>query len=721
MLYIYMAKVRLPHAIHILAVWPLIGTAFSPLKAEDHPYHSSCATVATQRNIPDEMLKPWESEAESLSLSLLQTQEAKHQVLSEGVSPSQSKVTPHTKIVVQQQSEQQGRQIAELQSAKEELEVELKRAKEALGKAQGVVQAKTRRAPHNVLLEQADDVLNDPGPGNAHAGASEVAIFSSIHVVAPWKLCGVLAMFIVQAVAISRMGLDSGAQLLISIVRCAAQLMILGYIIAPAFAANNPWFVLAYVVVFMVLIASWEAAARPRLMYPRMLQNTIISVSLGLLTTLAMLYFVVEPTPWYDARYVIPLAGVAVLNVVTGVATSLNMLTELLEAKKERVEILLSLGATPYEAAWPDFAQTMRQALIVWLNCLATAGLVSIPGTMAGALLAGADPHIASVYQIVVLAVSCIGNTVSVTCVCLLTIQSLFDMHDRLQPDLLTKQERSSINSLVTWIIDPRNWCKSSEDSNPCEKTVIKEPLCIHPAGAFPSLRLQAKKSYSGNSPCIALDLDVKGLVASSNPLQACMPVHVKEIACIMGPSGIGKSTLLRMVSDLQPAGVGTLMKLHGKEREKLSPQAWRRDVMYVHQSRTPLPGTPADLVKDVQKFKVNQGCSLSRPVDIMEKLGLPEEMLGRQWSKLSAGESQRMMFAIALCLKPACLLLDEPTSALDEENKISFEKMIQACECCAVVVTHDKQQASRIGDSIWQLDVDDDPIEKGSTPPTSS
>merc|ERR1712176_196152 len=122
-------------------------------------------------------------------------------------------------------------------------------------------------------------------------------------------------------------------------------------------------------------------------------------------------------------------------------------------------------------------------------------------------------------------------------------------------------------------------------------------------------------------------------------------------------------------------------MSLLDLDVKACSPMQWRRDVLYVHQAKAPLPDTPQDLITSISRFKANEGHNAfnsrisgrdekSLLIELLESLGLCDEHLRSAWNELSGGEAQRVMIAIALTTKPRVILLDEPTSALDEESK---------------------------------------------------
>jgi phosphate-transporting ATPase len=168
------------------------------------------------------------------------------------------------------------------------------------------------------------------------------------------------------------------------------------------------------------------------------------------------------------------------------------------------------------------------------------------------------------------------------------------------------------------------------------------------------------------------------------------LDVSPHDIIALRGPSGVGKSLLLRAIADLDP-NEGTLSLL-GQGRETMSGPAWRRQVMYVPAHT----GWWADTVEP--HFS---GLSLKLVTETLHRLGLESTALGWQVSNLSTGERQRLALARALACEPKVLLLDEPTSGLDADNAGRVEKLIVdlARQGTAIVlVTHDAAQGARLG-----------------------
>lgn len=165
----------------------------------------------------------------------------------------------------------------------------------------------------------------------------------------------------------------------------------------------------------------------------------------------------------------------------------------------------------------------------------------------------------------------------------------------------------------------------------------------------------------------------------------------------LSGPSGIGKSLLLRMIADLDPnQGV---VSLGGVSRESQPAHVWRRWVSYV-------PAESGWWEDDVAAhFADPDGARRLLP-----QVNLDPALLRAQVTQLSTGERQRLALVRALLQQPHFLLLDEPTAALDPDNREHVERLLLAAKAQGMgllVVTHDAEQARRLGERQLHLDHD--------------
>jgi UDP-glucose/iron transport system ATP-binding protein len=186
----------------------------------------------------------------------------------------------------------------------------------------------------------------------------------------------------------------------------------------------------------------------------------------------------------------------------------------------------------------------------------------------------------------------------------------------------------------------------------------------------------------------------------------ATFAVHKGQTIAIVGPSGSGKSSLLRLLNRLDEPTEGTVY-LDGTDYRQIAPRELRRRVGMVLQRPFLFPGSVAD---NLQFGPRQRGQELE--ITEVEKLLAGVGLAGfgsRDVSNLSGGEAQRVSFARALANSPEALLLDEPTSALDEAAKRDVETLIQqigqeqGIPC--VLVTHDVAQAARLAERVLILE----------------
>ena len=179
------------------------------------------------------------------------------------------------------------------------------------------------------------------------------------------------------------------------------------------------------------------------------------------------------------------------------------------------------------------------------------------------------------------------------------------------------------------------------------------------------------------------------------------MPVGASSL---LGPSGSGKSTLLRLLNRLADPDSGRIV-YEGRDVRDYDPLALRREVSLVPQLPALIDGTVHENIAYGPRLAGHSFDARS----CLELAGLDPEFEGRDASKLSVGEQQRVMLARALALEPRVLLLDEPTSALDQAARNAVEgtllRLRARTAISLVVVTHDIAQARRLADHVVRIE----------------
>jgi putative ABC transport system ATP-binding protein len=172
----------------------------------------------------------------------------------------------------------------------------------------------------------------------------------------------------------------------------------------------------------------------------------------------------------------------------------------------------------------------------------------------------------------------------------------------------------------------------------------------------------------------------------------------------VVGPSGSGKSTLLRLLNRLADPDSGRVV-YEGTDVRERDPLALRREVSLVPQLPALIDGTVHDNIAFGPRLIGHSFDARS----CLELAGLDPTFEGRDSSKLSVGEQQRVMLARALALQPRVLLLDEPTSALDEAARDAVEGTLRRLRArtaiSIVLVTHDMEQARRLADYVVRIE----------------
>lgn len=215
----------------------------------------------------------------------------------------------------------------------------------------------------------------------------------------------------------------------VAVIRMTLQLLFVGLYLQVVFKLNSPYLNLAWVAV-MVLVADMSILKGCRLKIQRFVLPVFVALLAG--TALPVMAFVgpvLKLPGWFEAQYVIPLAGMILGNCLRADIIGLNNFYQAIKANEKAYHQSLAYGAGFTEALTPFFREALRSALAPTLASMATIGLVSLPGMMTGVILAGSDPFTAIKYQIGIMIAIFTGTSLTVFLAIRLTIRNSFNSY----------------------------------------------------------------------------------------------------------------------------------------------------------------------------------------------------------------------------------------------------------------------------------------------------
>lgn len=190
-----------------------------------------------------------------------------------------------------------------------------------------------------------------------------------------------------------------------------------------------------------------------------------------------------------------------------------------------------------------------------------------------------------------------------------------------------------------------------------------------------------------------------------------CLNVSEGEFLTVIGRSGCGKTTMLKMMNGLLLPDSGTVY-VEGRNISEINMIALRRQIGYVIQNKGLFPHMTVE--KNITYVPVISGNKdkvqlHKRTLQLLEQVGLEKEMAKRYPDELSGGQQQRVGLARALAANPRILLMDEPFGALDEITRQTMQdeisKLQKELKLTIVFITHDIREAIKLGDRVLVMD----------------
>ena len=188
---------------------------------------------------------------------------------------------------------------------------------------------------------------------------------------------------------------------------------------------------------------------------------------------------------------------------------------------------------------------------------------------------------------------------------------------------------------------------------------------------------------------------------------EVSLQIPAGRVVALLGPSGGGKTTTLRLINRLEEATSGQVL-VRGADVRRQRPERLRRSIGYVIQEGGLFPhlNVSTNVATVPKLLGWPRGRVRQRVGEVLEMVGLPEAQFGRRMpAQLSGGQRQRVGVARGLAADPDLLLMDEPFGALDPGTRESlqdeFLRLQARLKKTVVLVTHDLAEAGKLADEI--------------------
>jgi putative ABC transport system permease protein len=234
-------------------------------------------------------------------------------------------------------------------------------------------------------------------------------------------------------------GLRLSRDIGISILRMSIQLALVGFYLKILFNLNHPWLNGLWILM-MLLVADISILRRAGLKVRYFALATFTAIAFSILFSTAFLVIlVIQPPHFYDARYVVPLAGMILGNCLQGNVIALERFYSALRKNENEYTTFLMLGATRWEAVRPFYRDAIKAAINPGIAGMATMGLVSLPGMMTGQILGGSEPWLAVKYQIAIMICIFTSTTLASIINLKLSLAIAFNTFDVLKVEVIGK------------------------------------------------------------------------------------------------------------------------------------------------------------------------------------------------------------------------------------------------------------------------------------------
>lgn len=189
------------------------------------------------------------------------------------------------------------------------------------------------------------------------------------------------------------------------------------------------------------------------------------------------------------------------------------------------------------------------------------------------------------------------------------------------------------------------------------------------------------------------------------------------QITTLVGPSGSGKTSLLKLLNGLASPSSGHIW-INEQTIDSFPPVELRRKIGFALQNAPMIRGTVFHNLA-LPLFLQGEKLTKQDALHYLDIVGLDQKFLNYDAANLSGGQKQKVSIARTLVNRPAILLLDEITSALDQTSAFDIENLIQKIKqeygVTVIWITHNLEQAKKLGDSTWIM-IEGEVVETGKS-----
>ena len=191
---------------------------------------------------------------------------------------------------------------------------------------------------------------------------------------------------------------DNAKEVIYATIRMVIQLVLIGYVLIYIFE-NDSWYVGLFIILFMISMSSFIVLRNIEQKGISAYSIIFLAIAVGgSINLILVIEFVLDLTPFYEPRFVVPIAGMIYANCMNAVS---------LAAERLEKELTVSTYQKAKKAAF-------KASMLPRINTFIAVGIVSLPGMMTGQILSGVDPLVAVRYQIVVMAMILGSSGISV-------------------------------------------------------------------------------------------------------------------------------------------------------------------------------------------------------------------------------------------------------------------------------------------------------------------